>query len=73
MFIHKMRIDPEKIGLVIGPGGKTLRGIEEESGATVEIEDDGSVIVASKNLDAVKRARRMIEAITEDLQRSGGS
>ena len=69
MYIHKMRIDPEKMGLVIGEWGVTLRGIEERSGATVEIEDDGKVTVMSNNLDAVKRARAMIEAITEDLGR----
>ena len=66
--IHKMKIDQEKIGLVIGPGGNTIRGIEEQSGATVEIEDDGTVIVASKNLDALERAKGMIEALTEDLK-----
>ena len=66
--IHKMKIDQEKIGLVIGPGGKTIRGIEEQSGATVEIEDDGTVIVASKSLDAMERAKGMIEALTEDLK-----
>ena len=66
--IHKMKIDPEKIGLVIGPGGKVIRGIEEQSGATVEVEDDGTIIVASKNLDSLESAKAMIEAITEDLK-----
>jgi len=73
MFIYKMRIDPEKIGLVIGPNAKTLRGIEEQSGATVEIDDDGYVNLVSNDGDAVERARRMIEAITGDLQGREGS
>ena len=66
--IHKLKVDQEKIGLVIGPGGKTIRGIEEQSGATVEIEDDGTVIIASRNLEALERAKGMIEALTEDLK-----
>jgi polyribonucleotide nucleotidyltransferase len=66
--IHKMKVDQEKIGLVIGPGGKTIRGIEEQSGASVEIEDDGTVIVSSRNLEALERAKGMIEALTEDLK-----
>jgi len=66
--IVKIMIDPEKIGLVIGPGGKTIRGMEESTGATIEIEDDGSVLIASRNKEALDRARAMIEGMTEELK-----
>ena len=47
----RTQINPEKIGLLIGPGGKTIRAIQEETGATLDVEDDGTVIVASGNLE----------------------
>ena len=43
----RTKIDPEKIGALIGPGGKTIRGIQDATGAVIEVEDDGTVIVAS--------------------------
>src|SRR5262245_1534028 len=53
----QLKIDTEKIGLVIGPGGKTIRDIEARSGATIEIEDDGTVTIASKNAAGLDGAR----------------
>ncbi|MBI2930911.1 MAG: polyribonucleotide nucleotidyltransferase [Planctomycetes bacterium] len=66
--IVKIMIDPEKIGLVIGPGGKMIRDIEARSGATVEIEDDGSVLIASSNKEALDSARSIIENLVEELK-----
>src|SRR5262245_39252938 len=50
--LETIKIDPEKIGLVIGPGGKTIREMEARSGATIEIEDDGTVTVSSRNAES---------------------
>jgi len=59
-----VQIDPEKIGMVIGPGGKMIKKIVEETGAQIDIEDDGRVLITSADQDGAKRARRMIEDIT---------
>ena len=61
-----IKIDPEKIGSIIGPGGKIIRGIQEETGVKIDIEDDGSVFIASEDGPAAKRARAMIEALVEE-------
>ena len=47
----RTQIDPDKIGLLIGPGGKTIRGIQEATGAVIEVEDDGTVTIASSDAD----------------------
>ncbi len=60
-----LKIDPEKIGAVIGPGGKMIRSIQEQTGATIDIEDDGSVYIAASDGDGAKRAREMVEGLTE--------
>ncbi len=64
--IISIKINPEKIGEVIGPKGKTIRAIQEESGATIEIDDDGIVKIASVSSEAGTRAREMVEAIVQD-------
>ena len=64
--IITIKINPEKIGEVIGPKGKTIRGIQEETGAKIDIEDDGTVMISSPGGEGGERARQMIEAITED-------
>ncbi len=64
----QIKIDTEKIGLVIGPGGKMIREIEAQSGATVEIEDDGTVTISSANQKSLDVAQSMIEGLTEDLK-----
>ncbi len=66
--ITMLKINPEKIGELIGPGGKNIRKIIEESGATVDIEDDGRVIVASSDAKASEIAIQRISAITEEAQ-----
>jgi len=55
----------EKIGAIIGPGGKTIRAIQEETGAKIDISDDGSVFIASEDGAAALAARERIEALTE--------
>jgi polyribonucleotide nucleotidyltransferase len=61
-----IKIDPEKIGAIIGPGGKVIRGIQEETGVKIDIEDDGSVYIASADGPGAERAREMIEALVEE-------
>ena len=64
----KVTIDKEKIGLVIGPGGKTIRSIVETTGATIDVEDDGTVIIGSSNAEAAKRAADMIRGLTREVE-----
>jgi len=64
----RTRIDPEKIGLLIGPGGKTIRAIQESSGASIEVEDDGTVTVASHDAEGAMAAMAKIEALTASIQ-----
>lgn len=58
----------EKIGAIIGPGGKTIRAIQEETGAKIDISDDGSVFIASDDGAAAQMARERIEALTETAE-----
>ncbi|TYQ29809.1 polyribonucleotide nucleotidyltransferase [Pseudanabaena sp. UWO310] len=59
-----IRIDPEQIGMIIGPGGKNIKGITEETGAKIDIEDDGTVMISSMNGDGALKAKRIIENMT---------
>ncbi|HQV33360.1 MAG TPA: polyribonucleotide nucleotidyltransferase, partial [Calditrichia bacterium] len=61
--IMSMMIPVDKIGAVIGPGGKTIRGIIEATGAKIDIDDSGTVIIASDNTEAAEKARGMVEAL----------
>jgi len=63
-----IKIDPEKIGKVIGPGGKGIRKIESDTGATIDIEDDGTIMIACTNPKGAEAAREAIELITEDVK-----
>ncbi len=62
-----MRIDPEMIGLVIGPGGKTIKGITEQTGAKVDIEDDGTITVSAIEAEKAKKAINIIQGMTRKL------
>jgi polyribonucleotide nucleotidyltransferase len=64
----RTKINPEKIGALIGPGGKTIRGIQEMTGAVIEVEDDGTVTVASHDAESAKAAMRRVEALTETVK-----
>lgn len=66
--ITLIKIDPEKIGTVIGPGGKTIRGIIEETGAKIDVEDDGTVYIATTNGASSDKAVEMIRRLTEEPQ-----
>jgi polyribonucleotide nucleotidyltransferase len=63
-----LKIDPEKIGKVIGPGGKSIKAIQQTTGATVDIEEDGTVFVSSLDAAGAEAARDMIAAMTEDVK-----
>jgi polyribonucleotide nucleotidyltransferase len=66
--ITTMKIDPEKIREVIGKGGAVIRAITEETGCTIDIENDGTVKIASVNGTAAREARRRIELITAEVE-----
>jgi polyribonucleotide nucleotidyltransferase len=66
--IITLKIDPEKIRDVIGKGGAVIRQITEETGTTIDIENDGTVKIASVNGTAGKEAQRRIELITADVE-----
>jgi len=61
-----LKIDPEKIGAVIGPGGKIIRGIQEKTGVRIDIEDDGTVFIAATDGPSADQAREMIQGLTEE-------
>ena len=67
-MLQTITIPVEKIGLVIGPGGKTIRRIIEETGAEIDIEDDGKVKIAGIDAEAVAAARTRIEDLTAELE-----
>ncbi len=66
--IYRMPIAKEKIGLVIGSGGKTIKGIMEESGANVEISDDGYIFISANDQKSIDKAKSMIHLLTEDIE-----
>ena len=61
------KIEPELIGLVIGPGGKTIKGITEETGAKIDIDDDGTVTVSAIDNEKAKRAIQIVQGLTRRL------
>ena len=64
----RIQINPERIGQLIGPGGKTIRSIVEETGATVDVENDGTVFVGASDGEIASRAIGMIERLTKDIE-----
>ena len=63
-----IKIDPEKIGKLIGPGGKNIKKIQEETGANVDIEDDGTVYISAVDGDAAEKCRNLVEAMTAEVK-----
>jgi polyribonucleotide nucleotidyltransferase len=63
-----IQIDPEKIGAIIGPGGKTIRAIQEECNVKIDIEDDGTVYIAAVEGPAADKALERIEALTKEVE-----
>jgi len=66
--MHEIRIDPSKIGSVIGPGGRVIRSITDETKATIDIRNDGTVLVASSNEEAAQKAIKIIEDLTREVE-----
>jgi polyribonucleotide nucleotidyltransferase len=66
--MYRLQIDPSKIGTVIGPGGRVIRSIIEETGCTVDIEDDGSVFIGATNEESARKAIDIIEGMTKDVE-----
>ena len=66
--ITKHQIDPDKIGLLIGPGGKTIKGISEESGAVIDINDDGIVSISSEDASALDIALNKVKELTREIK-----
>ena len=64
----RTKIPPDKIGALIGPGGKTIRAIQEQTGAVIEVEDDGTVSIASADGAAAQEALSRVEALTASVQ-----
>ena len=64
----RTKIDPEKIGLLIGPGGKTIRSIQDETGASIDIQDDGTVTIAGADGTQAEDALARVEALTEEIR-----
>jgi polyribonucleotide nucleotidyltransferase len=62
-----LKIDPDQIGMIIGPGGKTIKGITEQTGAKIDIEDDGRVTVSAVSEDGAEKARQIIIGMTRKL------
>ncbi|MGB8356812.1 MAG: polyribonucleotide nucleotidyltransferase [Chthoniobacteraceae bacterium] len=66
--IETVRIPVDKIGLLIGPGGKTIKGIVAETGAEINIDDDGSVHIYSNNGESLARAKQIIAGMTKEIE-----
>jgi polyribonucleotide nucleotidyltransferase len=66
--LERTKIDPQKIGLLIGPGGKTIRLIQEETGTTLDVTDDGTVTISGPNQAGVDDALARVEALTEEIK-----
>ncbi|MHC4308257.1 MAG: KH domain-containing protein, partial [Planctomycetota bacterium] len=64
----KIKINPDKIGLVIGPGGKNIKKIQEESSSRVEIEEDGTIVISAATLESVELAKTYIKGLTDDAE-----
>jgi len=66
--IETIKINPEKIGALIGPGGKTIKGIVAETGAEINIEDDGSVHIYATSGESMARAKEIIGGMTKEIE-----
>ncbi len=64
--ITTVKVKPDQIRIIIGPGGKTIKGIVEQTGCAVDVNDDGTVSIAGSDPDAVKRAISIVEGLTAE-------
>jgi polyribonucleotide nucleotidyltransferase len=66
--MHVIRIKPDRIRDIIGPGGRVIRGIQEMTGAKVDVEDSGIVNLFAPDLDSLRRAQAMVEELTQEAE-----
>jgi polyribonucleotide nucleotidyltransferase len=66
--VYKIMVNPEKIGSVIGSGGKTIRAITEETKTTIDIDSDGTVLISSLEEESARRAIEIIEGLTKEVE-----
>jgi polyribonucleotide nucleotidyltransferase len=66
--MYEIKIDPSKIGTVIGPGGRVIRSIIEETKTTIDIKNDGTVLVGSPNDEAAQKAIKIIQDLTREVE-----
>ena len=66
--IITVKIDPDKIGKLIGPGGKTIRGIQERTGAQIDVEEDGTVFIATPDAAKGAQAKAEVEALGAEIK-----
>lgn len=66
--ITTMQIDPDKIGKIIGPGGKTIRAIQDETGAKIDIDDDGTIFIAAADQVSSTQALALVKSLTEEAE-----
>lgn len=69
--MQKITIDPAKIGTIIGPGGKMIRSITEETKASIDVDNDGTVIIGSTNQEGAEKAIKMIQDLIRDVEVGG--
>ena len=66
--MYEIKIDPSKIGSVIGPGGRIIRSIIEETKTTIDIKNDGTVLVGSSNAEAAEKAMKIVQDLTREVE-----
>ena len=66
--IESLKIDPKKIGELIGPGGKNIKGIQAETGADINISDDGTVAIYAAHMEALNRAIELVSRVTAEIE-----
>ena len=66
--VHRLDVPQDKIGAIIGPGGKTIRSLEEQTGASIDIESDGSVFVSAPDGESLRKATNAINAMTKEVE-----
>jgi polyribonucleotide nucleotidyltransferase len=64
--ITSVRVKPDQVRLIIGPGGKTIKGIVDQTGVAIDVADDGTVSIASSDADAVRRAMDIVKGLTAE-------
>ena len=66
--VYKITISPDRIGAVIGPGGKMIRSITEETGTTIDVDNDGTVLIGSVSEEGAQKAIKIIESLTREVE-----